>query len=61
MIGLLVGLIIFCIVAGLAWWVINQFPMPQPVRVAVTVVFVLICLLILLNYVPFSLPRGRLG
>ena len=61
MISLLVGLVIFCVVAGLFWWVIQQFPLPQPGRVVVTVVFVLICLLILLNYVPLNLPHGRFG
>lgn len=61
MISLLIGLVIFCVLASLGWWVINQFPLPQPIRVLVTVLFVLICLVILLNYVPFSLPHGRFG
>ena len=61
MISLLIGLIIFALVAYLLWWVLNQIPMAQPVRVVVTVVFVLICVVALLNYFPLDLPRGRLG
>ncbi len=60
MIGLLVGLIIFALVAYVLWWVLNQIPMAQPVRVVVTVIFVLIVLLALLNYMPsLGLPHGR--
>jgi hypothetical protein len=60
MFALLLGLLFFVVVAGLFWWVIQQVPLPQPMRVVVTVIFVLICLLILLNYLPTAgLPHGR--
>jgi heme A synthase len=60
MISLLIGLIIFALFVYVAWWVLNMIPMPQPIRVVVTVVFVLIVLLALMNYMPgLSLPRGR--
>ena len=62
MIGLLIGLIILCLVVGIAWWVIQQIPTPPPMRWVVTVVFGLIVLLIVLNYLPIgALPRGRYG
>lgn len=61
MISLLIGLIVLCLVVGIAWWIINQIPIPQPMRWVVTVVFGLIVLLIVLNYVPINLPRGRYG
>jgi hypothetical protein len=44
-------------VAYLLWYVLNLIPMPPPIRVVVTVVFVLIVLLCLLNY----LPTGAVG
>ena len=60
MIGLLIGLVVFALVAYLLWWLLNQFPLPQPVKMIVTVLFVLICIIVLLNYVDLpSLPRGR--
>lgn len=37
-----------------------MIPMPQPVRVIVTVLFVLICIIMLFNYLPMGgLPHGR--
>ena len=59
MIGLLIGLVVFALVAYLLWWLLQQFPMPQPVRLIVTVLFVLICIVMLLNYFPLNLPHGR--
>ena len=59
MIGLLIGLVVFALVAYLLWWLLQQFPMPQPVRLIVTVLFVLICVVMLLNSFPLNLPHGR--
>ena len=59
MIGLLIGLVVFALVAYLLWWLLQQFPLPQPVRLIVTVLFVLICVVMLLNYFPLNLPHGR--
>lgn len=61
MISLLIGLIFLCLVAYLLWWVLNQIPMPPPIRVVATVLFVLIMVVALLNWMPFDLPRGRFG
>ncbi len=61
MIGLLFGLVIFALFAYLAWWLLNTLGsgLPQPVRVLLIVLFVLICLMALLNYLPLALPHGR--
>jgi hypothetical protein len=60
LIGLLVGLIILCLVVGIAYWIIQQIPLPPPMRWVVLVVFGLIVLLMVLNYLPVgALPRGR--
>lgn len=61
MLGLLISLVVFALVAYLLWWVLSLIPMPQPLRVVVTVLFVLVCVLILLDYFPLNLPRGRFG
>lgn len=61
MLSLLVGLIVLALVIYLCWYVLNLIPMPPPVRVVITVLFVIICIVALLNYVPLSLPRGRFG
>lgn len=58
MIGLLIGLIVLCLVAYLLWYALNLIPMPQPIRVIATVIFVLIVVVALLNYLPV-LPHGR--
>jgi hypothetical protein len=63
MIGLLIGLIVLCIVVYIFWYIINMVAaqFPPPIRMLITVVFALIVLIALLNYLPgFSLPRGRL-
>ena len=59
-IGMLIGLVVFALIAYLLWYLINLFPLPQPIRIIVIVLFVLICIVGLLNYVPISLPHGRL-
>ena len=60
MIGLLFGIVVFALVAYLLWWLLQQIPLPQPLRVILTVLFVLFCVGVLLNYLPVGLPRGRL-
>ena len=60
MVGLLIGLVVFALIASLLWWLIQQFPLPQPVRLIVICAFVLICILVLLNYLPTgSFGHGR--
>lgn len=52
MISLLITLIIVCLVLYVAWWALNQIPMPQPVKVVVVVIFALIAIVVLLNFIP---------
>lgn len=62
MLGLLVGLVVFALIAYLLWWLLNTIGsgLPQPVRVILIVLFVLICIVALLNYFPMgALPHGR--
>ena len=51
MLTLLIYLLIFCLVAALVWYLIGMLPLPQPVRMIVIVVFCLIGLLWLLQFV----------
>lgn len=60
MLSLLVGLLIVCLVIALAWYIVGLIPMPQPIRTIVTIVFAIICVLVLISYLPLEgLPRGR--
>lgn len=62
MLSLLIGLLIFCLIAAIVWWVIGQLSLPPPIRMVVIVVFALIAIIALLNYMPgLSLPHGRFG
>lgn len=42
MIGLLVYLLVICIVCALAWWIITQLPLPDPIKKIATAVIVVI-------------------
>lgn len=57
---LLIGLIFFALVVYILWYVLNTIPLPQPVKVVISVIFVLVCLLMLMNYMPADWTRGRL-
>lgn len=60
MLMVLFYLIAFALFVYVMWYVLNLIPLPQPLRVVITVLFVLVCLLVLVNYMPLDLPRGRL-
>lgn len=49
MIGLLIDILIFCLIAGLIWYVITLIPLPPPFHVVARVVFAVICVLILIQ------------
>jgi hypothetical protein len=62
MIELLFGLVVFALFACLVWWLLSTIGpgLPQPVRMIIMVLFVLICIIVLLNYLPLGgLPHGR--
>jgi hypothetical protein len=50
MIELLISLLVFCLIAGLIWYLLGMLPIPDPFKQAVTVVFVIICIIVLLGY-----------
>jgi hypothetical protein len=58
---MLISLLVFVIVAGLIWWLIQQLPLPAPFGRVAQVVFIVICLVVLLGYLfgGLSLPRFR--
>lgn len=56
MVGLLIDLIIVCAIIGIAWYAINQIPMPPPMRVVIIVVACVIAILFLA-----SLLQGGVG
>jgi hypothetical protein len=44
----LIQLLIFCLVFGLIWWVLQQLPLPQPfARIASVVVIVIACIMLI--------------
>jgi hypothetical protein len=60
MIGLLIGLIVLCVIVAILWWILQQIPIPPQFRWIVYVVFGLVILLVVLNYLPGDLlPHGR--
>lgn len=62
MIEMLFTIIVFCIVAGLIWWLVTLLPLPEPfptvIRVCVVVILILILLGMLFGGV--DVPRFRL-
>lgn len=61
--SLLVSLLIFCLIAGLIYWVIGLLPLPPVVRQIALVVFALFALIWLLESLPLGAGFGfhRLG
>jgi hypothetical protein len=59
MIGLLVNLIVFCIVAGLLYYLVTLLPLPAPFAQIIQVAVIIICLLIVLGmfYGGISMPH----
>jgi hypothetical protein len=55
----LLSLLIFVLVAGLIWWLIQQLPLPEPFARIAQVVFVVICLILLLSYLLGGMPLPR--
>lgn len=50
MLELLVTLLILLIVMGLAWWVLTMIPLPEPIKNIATVIFVVICAVVLIYF-----------
>lgn len=50
LISLLITLLIFALVAGVIYYILTLFPLPEPFGTIVRLVFLLICLLVLLSF-----------
>lgn len=49
---LLLYLVVAAAIVGIAWWAINQFSLPPPVRAIVVVVIALVCIVFLVQFLP---------
>lgn len=56
----LVGPLCLCLILGIVWWALNQLSLPPPVRMVAAVVLALLCIVAVLNWLPISLPHGRI-
>ncbi len=61
MISLLITLIIFCIIAGLIYYLLTLLPLPQPFKNIIMVAFICILILVLLGWLfgGVDMPRLR--
>lgn len=50
MLDILVYLAIFVILAVLIWWLLSQLTLPEPLNKIVTIVFVVICVIVLVGF-----------
>jgi hypothetical protein len=64
MISVLIYLIVLCILCALAWWIITQLPLPDPIKriatVVIVVVFVIAIIWLLLPLAGSGPPRWGL-
>jgi hypothetical protein len=60
MIPLLITLLILAGIVGVAWWAINQVPMPPPIRILVVVIMAIIVIIVLLSLLPGAGSFGAL-
>lgn len=49
-IGLIVTLLGVALIIGIAWWALDQIPLPPPIRMIVVVIVAIICILVVANY-----------
>lgn len=47
----LISLLVFVIVMGLIYWLLTMLPLPEPFKKVALVIFIIICILILLNMI----------
>jgi hypothetical protein len=60
MTSLLISLLVFCLIAGLIWWVITLIPLPAPFAQVARIVFAVICV-IWAVYFLLGLPHAGLA
>ena len=51
LLGLLITLLIVVAVIAIAWWAVSQAPIPPPFRWVVAVIFAIIAIVVLLEFV----------
>jgi hypothetical protein len=49
LLGILIAIIVLCLIAYLIFWALAQIPLPEPVRVIVTVLIVLVFLVFIVQ------------
>ena len=49
---MLIELLVLCVVLGLIYWLLQQLPIAPPFKNVVLVVFIIICILILVGFLP---------
>lgn len=63
--GLLISLIVFLIVIGLAFWVVSAlagaFGIPAPIVTVIQIILVVMCVVYLLSLLSGGLPAFRFG
>lgn len=61
MISLLITIIVFCIIAGLIYYLLQLLPLAQPFKNVIMIAFILICILVLLGWLfgGVDMPRLR--
>jgi hypothetical protein len=50
MLSALITLIVFLLIASLLWWILSLIPLPAPIKQVATVIFVVICCLVLIYF-----------
>lgn len=50
----LIGLLVIVLILGLVWYAMSAVPLPQPARIAVTVIFCIIAILLLLGQIGYG-------
>jgi len=48
---MLISLLIFCLVAGLIYWLLTLLPIPDHFKKVVLVIFIVVCIIYLLGYI----------
>jgi hypothetical protein len=58
--SILIALLVFCLIAGLVWYLIGMLPLPAPFGTVVRVILILIAIVWLVSYLgPFPGLHGR--
>lgn len=59
MLHLLIALVVALVIVGIAWWAINQFALPPPVRMVAVAIIAIVAILLLLEFA--GVGGGGLG